>query len=202
MSSLEVAFGWRPHSGWAALVVLGRRDGEIAVVDRRRVELVEKEWEKQPYHAAEDLEPKAARSLVERGIATAHRIASREMRAAVTREMERGNRVVASAVLVGGAMPPWSIEEILAVHFRMHQAEGVLFRDVLVRAANDCSLGSIELVEKSLMKVAPKKLHASAAVLERKIATLGRSAGPPWGKDQKLAALAALVGLSSAGGGK
>jgi len=25
-------------------------------------------------------------------------------------------------------MPDWSIEEILGVHFRMHKAEGVLFR--------------------------------------------------------------------------
>ena len=37
-------------------------------------------------------------------------------------------------------MPDWSVEEILAVHFRMHKAEGVLFRDALVEAANACGL--------------------------------------------------------------
>jgi len=31
-------------------------------------------------------------------------------------------------------MPDWSTDEILAVHFRMHKAEGELFRDALVRA--------------------------------------------------------------------
>jgi hypothetical protein len=31
------------------------------------------------------------------------------------------------------AMPDWSIDEILAVHFRMHKTEGVLFRDALAR---------------------------------------------------------------------
>jgi len=29
-------------------------------------------------------------------------------------------------------MPDWSTDEILAVHVRMHKAEGELFRDVLV----------------------------------------------------------------------
>ena len=45
----------KAHSGWAALVVAGKRDGDFEVVDRRRIELVEDEWAKQPYHAAEDL---------------------------------------------------------------------------------------------------------------------------------------------------
>ena len=47
------------------------------------------------------------------------------MRAAVKRERERENEVAACAVLVGQSMPDWSVEEILAVHFRMHKAEGV-----------------------------------------------------------------------------
>ena len=36
------------------------------------------------------------------------------------------------------------------------------------------------------------------ARLDARLATLGRSAGPPWGKDQKEAAAAALVALKRA----
>ena len=61
------------------------------MVDRRRLELVDEGWAKQPYHAAEDLKPEAARDLVNRGVEAAHRIAVRELRAAVKRERERGN---------------------------------------------------------------------------------------------------------------
>ncbi|HSD73954.1 MAG TPA: hypothetical protein VLB75_04240 [Steroidobacteraceae bacterium] len=50
---MKVAFGLKAHSGWAALTVIGRRDAELVVVDRRRVELTEHEWAKAPYHAAE-----------------------------------------------------------------------------------------------------------------------------------------------------
>src|SRR5690242_5191310 len=125
---MKVALGWKAHSGWAALIVLGKRGNELEVVDRRRVELVEEEWARQPYHAAEDLKPEAAREMVKRGVEAAHRITIREMRAVMKREEERGNEVKACAVLVGNPMPGWSTDEILAVHFRMHKAEGVLFR--------------------------------------------------------------------------
>jgi hypothetical protein len=192
---MKVAFGTKAHSGWAALVVVGQSDGDVVLVDRRRIELVENEWAKQPYHAAEDLKPDAARELVERGVEAAHRIAVREMRAAVERERERGSEVTGCAVLVGEPMPDWSTEEILAVHFRMHKAEGVLFRGALVRATQACGLRLVAIPEKLLTKHAARVLGTPASGLVRKIARLGKSAGPPWGKDQKDAALAALVAL-------
>jgi hypothetical protein len=194
---MKVAFGMRAHSGWAALVVVGTRGRESVVVDRRRVELVEEEWARQPYHAAEELERDAAREVVERGSAAAHRIAVREMRAAVRRERERGNEVTACAVLAGNPMPDWSIEEILAVHFRMHKAEGALFRDALARAATACGLRLVTIPEKLLAEHAEEALGPTMNGLVKNLATLGKSVGPPWGRDQKDSALAALVALQA-----
>lgn len=192
---MNVAFGMKAHSGWAVLVAVGERDGGLVVADRRRIELVEDEWAKQPYHAAEDLKPQAARDVVKRGVEAARRIAIREMRAAVKRERERENEVAGCAVLVVDPMPDWSAEEILAVHFRMHKAEGVLFRDALVRAAKACGLRLVEIPEKMLTSHAERALGAPASGLAKEIAKLGKAAGPPWGKDQKEAAIAALVAL-------
>lgn len=185
----------KAHSGWAALVVLGIRDGEFAVVDRRRIELVEEEWAKQPYHAAEEMKGAEARDLVGRGIDAARRIAVREMRAAVKREKDRKNEVVACALLTGNPMPDWSVEEILSVHFRMHKAEGVLFRDVLARAAETCGLKLVAIMEKQLMKQAEKTLGVASSALVSRVAALGKVVGPPWGKDQKDSALGAMVAL-------
>ncbi len=190
---MQVAFGMKAHSGWAALVVVGIRDGEFAVVDRRRVELVEEEWAKQPYHAAEEMKGAEARDLVGRGIDSARRLAVRELRAAVKREKERKNEVIACAVLTGNPMPDWSVEEILSVHFRMHKAEGVLFRDVLARAAETSGLRLVAIPEKQLMKHAENALGVASSALVRKVAALGKVVGPPWGKDQKDSALAAMV---------
>ena len=84
-------------------------------------------------------------------------------------------------------MPDWSVDEILAVHFRMHKAEGVLFRDVLLYAAAECGLRAVAVQE--------KEESASERRLLDAVAALGKSAGPPWGKDQKDAARAALIAL-------
>jgi hypothetical protein len=192
---MKIAFGFKAHSGWAALVAAGWRNGDAMILDRRRIELVEEAWAKQPYHAAEDLPPDAAEALVRRGVQAARRIALWEMRAAVAREQKRQNDVTACGVLVNNPMPGWSTGEILAVHFRMHKAEGVLFRDALVRAAGGCRLRVAEIPEKQLLQEAERALGKPAKELANTLAALGRSAGPPWGKDQKDAALAALIAL-------
>jgi hypothetical protein len=95
-------------------------------------------------------------------------------------------------------MPDWSTEEILAVHFRMHKAEGELFRDVLVAGARVCDLELTTLPDKSALDAAARALGLTRARLDAQLAALGKSAGPPWGKDQKEAAAAALVSLEHA----
>ena len=88
---MNVAFGFNAHSGWAALVVVGKRGKEYVLSGRRRVELVDEPWAKQPYHAAEGLAPEEARSTVDRGIEAGRRIALTEMRAAVALEIGRAH---------------------------------------------------------------------------------------------------------------
>jgi hypothetical protein len=198
LGAVRIALGLKAHSGWAALVVLGTRDGELHVVDRRRIELAEEadaQWAKQPYHAAEGLPSDQARNIVQRGVEAARRHAVREMRAAAKRAREAEHEIVACAVLVADSMPHWSVEEILAVHLRMHKAEGVLFRDALARAADACGLRLVAIPEKLLTEQAEWALATSASSLMKRMATLGKSAGPPWGRDQKDAALAAMIAL-------
>ena len=68
------------------------------------------------------------------------------------------------------------LDEILASHPRIHTAEGCFYRDVVRQA---CSV--------------PVRLFAPSSLDTSKVAKL---AGPPWGKDQKLAALAAWSAIA------
>jgi hypothetical protein len=195
---MKIAVGLKAHSGWAALVSVAAPDGVPEVVERRRIELVEPEdvfWAKQPYHAAEGLERDEARDVVKRGIQSARRLAVRELRAVLARANEAKQQIAACAVLTAEPMPDWSVDEILAVHFRMHKAEGVLFRDALARATETCGVKLVAIVEKELAEVAERALAAPRVGLAKRIAALGDSIGPPWAKDQKDAALAAWVAL-------
>jgi hypothetical protein len=195
---MKVTIGMKAHSGWAVMVVIGKSGNEFQVIDRRRIELVEKKdsrWAKQPYHAAEAMDPNAARDLVKRGTDAAYRTAEREMRAAANRLRDQKHEIAVCAVLVANPMPEWSVDEILAVHFRMHKAEGVLFPEALVRAAGKCGLNVVAIPEKLLSEHAEKALATPLSELMTKITSLGKTVGPPWGKDQKNATLAAMVGL-------
>lgn len=192
---MKVSFGLKAHSGWAALVVVGKQRDELVVVDRRRIELVNEAWAKQPYHAAEGLESLVARDLVKRGAESAHRFAIDEIKAAIARERNRKNEIAACAVLVGTPMPDWNTDQILAVHFRMHKAEGVLFQNALVRGAEKCKLNTLPVLEKELLVQATSQLGDKVV---KQVAILGKTVGPPWGKDQKDATLAALMALSRA----
>jgi hypothetical protein len=193
---MKIAFGLKAHSGWASLVVVSLKNASIEIQDRRRIELAAEEWAKQPYHAAEELKPSEAHKVVQRGIRDAYKYALREMQAAVKRYGVNGQYVTACGVLVGSDMPDWSVDEILAVHFRMHKAEGVLFREALAEAAANCGLRVARVPEKNLLEYGQRVLKKSQDRLVKEIATIGKKAGAPWGKDQKDAALAAMIALA------
>jgi hypothetical protein len=195
---MKVAFGIKAHSGWAAMVVVGERGCGFEIVDRQRMELVDELWAKAPYHAAEEMEPGRARKLVERGVRSAHRITIREMGLAAKRESQRNNDLVACAVLTGAPMPFWSTDEIRAVHFRMHKAEGALFRDTLMAAAAACHIRSFGIPEKRVIEEAARIFGVSKDEIERMLAGMGKLAGPPWARDQKNAALAGMIALRAA----
>lgn len=195
---MKIAVGLKAHSGWAALIAVGNSGEEFQVCDRRRIELVEPgdvDWAKQPYHAAEELPPEKARRLVARGVAAAHRVAAREIRALAKRSSNAGHEIVACAVLAPAPMPDWTTAQILAVHMRMHKAEGVLFPAALTNAATACNLNVFAIPEKDLNARAEESLGIPFDVAMKQVVVLGQSVGPPWGKDQKLAALAAMIVL-------
>ena len=196
-----VAIGLKAHSGWAAAVAVGILGNEVHLIDRRHIELVEPgdvSWAKQPYHAGEMLNPKDAEKIVTRGIRSAHKIAIREMQAEVKRLRADGHEITACAVLTPSPspMPDWSIAQVLAVHFRMHKAEGVLFPEALAKAAEACGLKLIRVAEKRLEETANEAFGNKLEAMNDKLTTLGKTVGPPWGKDQKNAALAAVIALN------
>jgi hypothetical protein len=192
---MRIGVGFKAHSGWAALVAIGGSDGETRVIERRRIELTEPNtlaWAKQPYHAAQGLPSEEARKLVDRGVAAAHRVALQEMRALAGRWRNSGHDVIGCGILSGPPLPDWTTGQILAVHIRMRRAEGALFPAALAHAANACQLNRI-IIFQSALNAPDESLDFAAAA--NQLAALGKAVGPPWGADQKSAALAAMIVL-------
>lgn len=192
--SASLAVGIKAHCGWAASVAISRPACGVEVIDRRRIELVapsDASWARQPYHAAQKLPKAEAAALVARAIEAARRAANRQMLDLLEWTRQGHHCLVGCAIVVGTPMPDWTAEEILSVHMRMHKAEGWLFPSALERAAADCGIRVITVGEKELgaRVAASARLATTASAL----AGLGKELGPPWGKDQKSAALAALL---------
>jgi hypothetical protein len=193
---MRVALGLKARTGRAILVAIGASE-PVRVLQRTELKLLPS-GDFAPYHAAEGLPSAAARKRVDRSIAAAHRLAEEGIRNAIETLTGAGHEVCGCGVLVGADMPPWSTDEILAVHVRMHHAEGVLFREVLVAGARACGLVPTTLREKAALDEATSMLGLKRADLDSRLLALGKTVGAPWGKDQKEAAAAALVAFANA----
>jgi hypothetical protein len=198
---MRVAIGLRARIGRAALVIVGGEAKAPVFVESREVKLLpDGDWA--PYHAAAELPRAKQHESVDRAIATAHRLAEEALRDAKGRCTAAGHDAAGCGVLMGRGMPAWTTDEILAVHVRMHVAEGELFRNVLVAGARANALPVATLPGKSALEAAAKALGMKPAQLEASLAALGKAAGPPWRKEQREAAAAALVALAGAKAGR
>ena len=157
------ALGISPHTGWAACVVVGGSPAKPEIVEKRRIEILG-DAERFCFHRAAEMK----RSEVERWLASVRKQALSNAKRALAPLVKSG---VVGCALVAKSTKVGPLDEILASHAMLHTAEGCFFRDVL-RAA----------VPVPVTLVAPASLDADS---------VGKISKPPWGKDQKLAALAA-----------
>jgi hypothetical protein len=195
-AGMRVAIGLKARTGRAILVAVGGRFPDCRVAERSELPLLPA-GAFAPYHAAAELDSPAAHDSVQRSITAARVLATQGIRAAVDRLAGAGHEVAACGVLVGNTLPPWTTDEILAVHVRMHAAEGALFRDVLVTGAQACGLALATLPDRSALDAAAAAIGRDRRALDACIAALGRSSGAPWGRDQKEAAAAAMAALAA-----
>jgi hypothetical protein len=195
----RAAIGVRMHSGWGALVAVSNSAGTVEVVDRRRVAITTPgtPGADQPYHFAKNLELPEAETFLGTCFAASECLALAAVRDVVGELHDRQYRVVGSAVLLasGRSLPPLS--NILASHALIHAAEGEFFRGVFSKACEGLDLSVTGVRESNLDECVQTTFGKGATRIWQQISTLGRSLGPPWTKDQKTAALAALVVLAN-----
>jgi hypothetical protein len=79
----------------------------------------------------------------------------------------------------------------------MHGAEGWLFREALIEASQQCGLTTVGVPEIALPARVAAALGTPGGDVSAFVQELGRDHGPPWGRDQKAATMAALVALGS-----
>lgn len=189
----RAALGFQMHSGWGVLVAVSQDANAVTLLDRRRIVVAnpEERGAIQPYHFAAQLESSAQEKHLAQCAASSCQLAAAAI-AEVIRELdERRHRVVGAAILFASGRPLPPLAKILGAHPLIHTAEGEFFR----QAARQACEGLRIPVTAIRMRELDTKANQGSA-LQRSIAGLGRTVGPPWTKDHKTAALAAALLLA------
>jgi hypothetical protein len=156
------ALGITLHTGWGACVIVGGSLREPRVFTNEIIEILGSS-ERFCFHLAAEMEYAAA----ETWLARIREKAVANARRALSPLLAQTVGVCAIVAKEGAA---GDLREVLKSHPRLHAAEGFFYRDVL-RAA--CTIPT--------QIISPKSLDPSK---------VPKCASAPWGRDQKLAALA------------
>ena len=192
--------GVAPHSGWAAVVVLGGSDADLQVLARSRVEMADPRdpESRQPYHAVESLGVEEATRRLNRYMAAAEGMAYAALRTLAEDLGGRGYRVASVGILDSSGRKGSSLASILASHALIHTADGDHFRKALAAGAERSGLAVSRVRAQDLEPQAQARLRRPLPRLQEAVKRLGRQVGPPWGADQKMAALLAWLLLHQA----
>jgi hypothetical protein len=147
------------------------------ILSRERVPLIDEPLPRMPYHAiqADELSLRDGKALIGKVRRAATTAATK-----VTKNAAKEFGADAVGVVGKARNIPDDLQRILAAHSLLHAAEGALYEEVILEAAARAGLPAV-LVEERTIEI--------SAALDQ----AGKRLGPPWQKDHKLAATAALL---------
>jgi hypothetical protein len=177
-----IVIGVTARTGSAVAVVLSGPAGTPRFWARREIELIPPGLPAQPYHAAAGLDLAAAGQLIGQVAHDSEQAAAAGLR--VLADLGPARASCAVAVVVKAVSVPDRLQDVLRSHAWMHAAEGMLYRQAVLAAAQECGWRA-HAVELPLL---PTAEHALAA--------LGQAAGRPWRRAEKDAARAAITVLA------
>lgn len=194
----RAALGVRCHSGWAAAIVICGSAAAFDVVLRQRLALCDSSpaGSKQPFHAAEPMPFREAESFIARCRASTGALAHSAIASLADAAAKDKLQIVGCGLLCASARPFPPLIDILRSHALIHAAEGEFYRDAVADACRRRKLNVIRIRERDALRQAADATGLGQAELNELIAGRGKSLGPPWTEDQKLATFAALIAFA------
>ena len=179
----QAALGIRSHSGWAVVIAAATE----TIVLRRTVEIVDRRilGAVQPYHHVEAWPLTNAEEFLKKCAAATNSLAHEALQQVLRDVESAGFRASRACLLLSSGRLPATLAETLSSHPRIHTAEGEFYRDAWKNACERCGIPVTGVKERELQV---------PAAMRRKVDHMGKTLGPPWRQDEKLATLAAWLG--------
>jgi hypothetical protein len=186
------------HAGWAHLVCVALVDHVPAVIERRRVTLIDEGLPTQPYHhesiGMQEDEANALIAQVRRSIATHAALALQ----GVVSDLAPMYAIVTLAI----REPPFpELPESVAAVWKSYplqcSADGMLYQLALCRAARDLDLEVHQYRRGENVTQGAEELGIAPEDVESFVSRTGRPSGPPWTQDHRRAYAAGIVALAA-----
>jgi len=198
MKSAPCVVSVAEHAGWAHVVCVAAPGNTPAVIERRRVALIEPGLPTLPYHhdtiGMREDDANALLARVKRSIAAC---TSRELHRVVT-DVAPAYTVVALAIRE--PVFPGLPESVAAVwqSYRLQcAADGVMYQLSLCGAARDLGL-EVHLCRRGREAArAAEQLGVTTGAIESFVSRTGRPPGPPWTEEHRRAYAAGIAALSA-----
>jgi hypothetical protein len=192
----RLALGVARHNGWAWFVTVASRGSDFEVVDRRRVEFIDDDQPKQPYHhEALRISPSDAKRLLDGVHDSVRRCTARALSETLGALGAHGEVDVLAVDGPPRRPVPDDLEEILASHQIVHTADGEMYRSILVAEAIAAGLGVFEAPRGKAFSIAADALGQTAMQVEALTGDLGKPLGTPWRKEHRTATAIAITAL-------
>jgi hypothetical protein len=185
------------HAGWAHLVCVAAVGDVPAVIERRRVTLIDAGVPTQPYHhesiGMKEEEANALIARVRKSIA-AH--ASLALQRVVT-DLAPARTVVALAL----RQPPFpELPETVSAVWKSYPlqcaADGMMYQLAMCRAAGDLELEVHQYQRGEDTTWAAAQLGVTAEDIDSFVSRTGRPSGPPWTQEHRRAFAAGIAALA------
>lgn len=186
------------HTGWAHIVCVAARAGVPAVIERRRVTLIDAGLPTQPYEhdsrAMREDEADALIAHVRKSIAGRTALALHRL---VT-ELAPAHAVVALAIREAPFPDlPGSVVAVRQSHRLTSCADGMLYQLAMCRAARQIGL-DVQLCRRSQESSrAARELGVTPEAIEEFVSRTGRPSGPPWTGEHRRAFAAGIAVLAA-----
>jgi hypothetical protein len=188
--------GVADHGGWAMLVTVAAIDGEPTVIDRRRVETIDKGRPTQPYHhdtvGLSETEAEALVRKVKRSVARATAVAFDRLSADLSPRYQVSSIAIRQPPL---DVMPATVAEVHRSYYVFCRADAMLYHSAIVSAAHERGWGALLVRRGEEVARAAEALRADPADVERFINDLKSTLGPPWSAEHRNAFAAAIAGL-------
>ena len=191
-----VVVGVADHNGWAMLVTVAAINGEPTVVDRRRVELIEKGLPSQPYHhettALGKTEAEQLVRKVTRSVAASTAAALEHLAADLSPQYRVASIAIRQPPLDG---MPATVADAHRSYYVFCRADAMLYYSAIVTDARQRGWNVLCHRRGEELGMAAQALRVSVDDVERFINDLRSTLKSPWTAEIRHAFAAAIAGL-------